>query len=105
MQDIFLCLSKVSIRVASWSEREYSQSVSGKSPGLTLTCPPLFSVPPVGHHGHRPGALAAAAGAGRGRRVPGAVAGGGGHAGKGGKGGEVPLRSHVSQLSANFYLT
>ena len=25
MQDIFLCLSKVNIRVASWSAREYSQ--------------------------------------------------------------------------------
>ena len=73
---------------------------------MTLTCPPLLSVPPVGHHGHRPGALAPTAGAGRGHRVPGAEAGGGGHAGGGGGGGGgVPLRSHVSQLSANFYLT
>ena len=72
---------------------------------MTLTCPPLFSVPPVGHHGHRPGALAAAAGAGRGRRVPGAEAGGGGHDDGGGGGGGVPLSSHVSQQSVNFYLT
>ena len=67
----------------------------------TLTCPPLLPVPPVGHHGHRPGALAPTAGARRGHGVPGAEAGGGGHDDDGG----VPLSSHVSQQSVNFYLT
>ena len=73
-----------------------------------LTCPPLFSVPPVGHHGHGPGTLAPTAGAGRGHRVPGAEAGGGGHDGGvrgGGVRGVVQLGSHVSQQSVNFYLT
>ena len=70
---------------------------------VPLTCPPLLPVPPVGYHGHRPRALAPTAGARRGHGVPGAEAGGGGHDDDGGGG--VPLSSHVSQQSVNFYLT